>query len=251
MVELTAQLSRAGCVAAEEEARELVACAGADRSLLSTLTDRRLAGEPLAWITGRAAFGDLDVVVHPGVYVPRWQSVELARRAAARLPDDGVGVDLCTGAGAVAVALRAARPAARVLATDCDARAVECAVGQWGRGGAGRSLRCRAALVAGDDGRGRGGGALRALPALHLLPRDTLEFEDTSHYDGGPDGTDVLRRVVQGAPDFLRRGGGLLLELGGDQDELLRPTLERLGYDAIGTWCDEDGDLRGLEATMA
>jgi release factor glutamine methyltransferase len=88
-------------------------------------------------------------------------------------------------------------------------------------------------------------------PALPLLPRDTLGFEDAAHYDGGPDGTDVLRRVVRGAPDFLRRGGGLLLELGGDQDELLRPTLERLGYDAIGTWCDEDGDLRGLEATMA
>jgi release factor glutamine methyltransferase len=251
VVELTARLSRAGCVAAEEEARELVACAGADRSLLSTLTDRRLAGEPLAWIAGRAVFGDLDVVVHRGVYVPRWQSVELARRAVARLPDHGAGVDLCTGAGAVAVALRAARPAARVLATDCDARAVECA-----RANGVEAVRGDLFDAVPPSWRGTTDVVVAVAPyvpspALQLLPRDTLEFEDTSHYDGGPDGTDVLRRVVGGAPDFLRRGGGLLLELGGDQDELLRPTLERLGYDAIGTWCDEDGDLRGLEATMA
>ena len=80
--------------------------------VLQRLVDRRLAGEPLAWITGRAAFGDHSIVVHPGVYVPRWQSIELARRAAARLPDDGTAIDLCTGSGAMAVALRAARPAA-------------------------------------------------------------------------------------------------------------------------------------------
>jgi len=52
------------------------------------------------------------------------------------------------------------------------------------------------------------------------------------------------------AARFLRRGGSLLLELGGDQADLLRPLLERLGYAAVGTWCDEDGDLRGLEATF-
>jgi release factor glutamine methyltransferase len=61
----------------------------------------------------------------------------------------------------------------------------------------------------------------------------------------------VLRRVVAAAPGYLRRGGGLLLELGGDQAELLRPALEGLGYGSVETWSDEDGDLRGLAATLS
>ena len=83
-----------------------------------------------------------------------------------------------------------------------------------------------------------------------MLPRDVLTFEDVGHYDGGNDGTDVLRRVVTAAPDFLRTGGALLLELGGDQDQLLRPTLAAAGFVDVETWCDEDDDLRGVEATL-
>ena len=59
-----------------------------------------------------------------------------------------------------------------------------------------------------------------------------------------------LQRVVRDAPGFLRPGGALLLELGGDQAELLRPLLGHLGYTSVRTWSDEDGDLRGLEATL-
>ena len=86
--------------------------------------------------------------------------------------------------------------------------------------------------------------------ALRLLPRDTLRSRTAAHYDGGPDGVALLRRVVTGAPGFLRPGGALLLELGGGQADLLRVTLERLGYASVRTWSDDDGDLRGLEATL-
>jgi release factor glutamine methyltransferase len=214
------------------------------------LADRRLRGEPLAWITGRAEFGDRSVLVHPGVYVPRWQSLELARRAGARLPHAGHAVDLCTGSGAVAAALGAARPAARIVATDNDSRAVACARANGVQAFQGDLF---AAVPA----------SYRAVtdvvvavvpyvpsPELHLLPRNTLGFEDASHYDGGPDGLEVLRRVVTEAPGFLRRGGAVLVELGGDQADLLRPTLEHCGYRDVETWADEDGDLRGLEATF-
>ena len=85
---------------------------------------------------------------------------------------------------------------------------------------------------------------------LRLLPPDTLRFEAAAHYDGGRDGVDLLLRVVTGAPGFLRQGGALLLELGGRQSDLLRVTLERLGYTSVRTWSDDDGDLRGLEATL-
>lgn len=237
-------------MAAAEEATELAALAGGDRPLLEMLAERRMAGEPLAWITGRAAFGDLTVRIDPGVYVPRWQSLELARRAGARLPEGGTAIDLCTGSGAVAAALVAARTAARVVATDSDARAVACARANGIEAYHGDLFAAvPPALGAGTDV------VVAVVPyvptgELRLLPRDTLRFEAASHYDGGRDGVDLLRRVVTDAPRFLRPGGALLVELGGRQADLLREALEGLGYTSVRTWSDDDGDLRGLEATL-
>ena len=79
-------------------------------------------------------------------------------------------------------------------------------------------------------------------------PRDTLRFESSLSYDGGGDGTDVLRRVLCDAPRFLRCGGALLLELGGEQADGLADDLERLGYADVTVLVDEDGDTRGIEA---
>jgi len=84
--------------------------------------------------------------------------------------------------------------------------------------------------------------------ALGLLPRDTLRFEDRRHYDGGPDGTALLRRLAAAAWPVLRPGGALLLELGAGQEDVMAPELGRLGYAAIETWYDEEGDLRGIGA---
>jgi release factor glutamine methyltransferase len=237
-------------VAADEEARELIARADGDQSLLRRLADRRLAGEPLAWVTGRIDFGDLSVLVHPGVYVPRWQSTELARRAGSRLPDDGKAIDLCTGTGAIAVAVRAARPSARIVGTDSDERAVACA-----RANGVETYRGDLFAPVPSPFRHDTDVVVAVVPYVpsaefHLLPRDTLTFEDASHYDGGLDGTQFQRRVATDAPAFLRPGGALLLELGGDQAEALEPVLDDLGYTALRTWTDEDGDLRGLEATL-
>ena len=61
-------------------------------------------------------------------------------------------------------------------------------------------------------------------PDLPLLQRDTLTFESTLSYDGGEDGTALLRRVVADSPRFLRHGGALLLELGGEQADALATT---------------------------
>jgi release factor glutamine methyltransferase len=236
-------------VAADEEARELVASTGGDTDSLHARADRRLTGEPLAWITGTVAFGDRRVVVHPGVYVPRWQSLELAWRAAARLPEDGIALDLCTGSGAIGTTMLSARPAAQILATDADERAVVCA-----RANGVDARRGDLFDPVPPSFRGATDVVVAVVPyvpstELRLLPRDTLDFEDADHYDGGRDGADVLRRVVTEAPAFLRPGGALLLELGGDQDGLLRPLLDERGYRGVETWCDEDGDVRGVEAT--
>lgn len=246
---LVALLAANGFVAAEEEADELLAGAGGDLARLEAMTARRRTGEPLAWITGTTRFCGIDVAVHPGVYVPRRQTEALAERAADRLPAEGTAVDVCTGSGAVARVLAERRPGARVLATDLDPRAVACA----------RANRVDA--VQGD--------LLDALPAdlradvvvavvpyvptaeLRLLHRDTLTFEDPRAYDGGGDGAGLLRRVVAGAPAVLRPGGRLLLELGGEQAAALRSALARAGFGPPTVLADEDGDVRGIEATLA
>ncbi len=248
---LTARLASAGFIAADEEAAELLARADGDVDLLDALVERRLTGEPLAWITGRTCFCGLEIRVDPGVYVPRWQSEPLARRAAERLPAHGVAIDLCTGAGAVARTLMAAHPGARVVASDIEERATRCARANGVDAHTGDLFAPLPSRLEGRVDVVVGVAPYVPTPELPLLQRDTLTFESTLAYDGGADGTDILRRVLAKSPRFLRRGGALLLELGGDQASALDGDLARLGYADVRTLVDGDGDLRGIEATLA
>jgi release factor glutamine methyltransferase len=147
------------------------------------------------------------------------------------LPPGGVAVDLCTGTGAIARTLlrTGERTETRVLATDLDERAVACA---------------------------RANGVVAVVPymptpALALLQRDTLTFESPLSYDGGADGTDILRRVLTESPRFLRPGGTVLVELGGEEADALSGDLARLGYVDVAVLRDDDDDIRGLEATWS
>jgi release factor glutamine methyltransferase len=247
---LTAKLSVAGFLASEEEAGELLARAAGDDELLDAMVARRLTGEPLAWITGSTRFCDLMIRVDEGVYVPRWQSEPLARRAAERLPVDGVAVDLCTGSGAIAKTLMRLRPRARVVASDIDARAVACATTNGVEVYQGDLFAPLPAALEGHVDVVVGVVPYVPTPELPLLQRDTFTFESTLSYDGGRDGTGVLRRVLSGGARSLRIGGALLLEVGGDQVDLLRDDLSRLGYTDIAVMVDEEGDVRGVEATL-
>ena len=247
---LAAVLSGAGFISAEAEAAELLACAAGDAQLLDALVARRLRGEPLAWITGRVSFCGMEIRVAPGVYVPRWQSEPLARRAAERLPGNGTAIDLCTGSGAIARTLMSHRPGARVVASDVDHHAVACAAANGVEVYLGdlfaplpRTLEGPVDVVV---------GVVPYVPtsALPLLQRDTFAFESPLAYDGGHDGTEILRRVLVDAPRFLRRGGALLLELGGGQDAELQADLARLGYVDVSVLRDEEHDVRGIEATL-
>jgi len=248
LAQLAARLSRAGFIAAEDEANELLARAAGDGELLDSLVARRLTGEPLAWVTGKTSFCGIDIRVDRGVYVPRWQSEPLARRAVERLPATGVAIDLCTGSGAIARTLTTNRPGARVVASDVDDRAAACAAANGVEVYRGdlfdplpTGLEGRVDVVVGVV-------PYVPTPELPLLQRDTFTFESTLSYHGGPDGTDILRRVLRESPRFLRRGGALLLELGGAQADALRDDLARLGYRDVSVLTDEDGDLRGVEA---
>jgi release factor glutamine methyltransferase len=242
-------LSEAGFVAAEEEARELSARAAGDLELLDALVRRRLTGEPLAWITGRAVFCGIEILVDPGVYVPRWQSEPLARRAVERLPATGTAIDLCTGSGAIAKVVSLERPEALVVATELDQLAVACATANGVAVSRGDLFDPLPSTLEGDVDVVVSVVPYVPTPELAFLPHDTLAFESSLSYDGGPDGMVILRRVVTGARRFLRPGGALLLELGGEQAGQLAPDLARLGYVDVVMLFDEDGDARGIEGT--
>jgi release factor glutamine methyltransferase len=250
IADLTALLARAGFIAAEEEASELLARAAGDVELLDSLVARRLTGEPLAWIIGRVLFCGIEIRVDPGVYVPRWQSEPLARRAVDCLPASGVAIDLCTGSGAIARTLTTNRPGARVVAADIHERAVACAATNGVEVYHGdlfaplpHALQGRVDVVVGVV-------PYVPTPALPMLQRDTFAFESTLSYDGGPDGTDILRRVLRESPRFLRPGGALLLELGGEQADALLDDLARLGYIDATVLVDDEGDVRGIESRL-
>jgi release factor glutamine methyltransferase len=247
---VTEALAAAGCIAADEEAAELIRTAAGDPDLLAELVSRRTTGEPLAWLTGAVVFCDLELHVAPGVYVPRWQTEPLARRAAGLLPPGGVAVDLCTGAGAIAAVLAAAAPTARVLATELDAAAARCA------------RRNGVEVLEGDldeplprELRGRVDVLTSVVPyvptdALRLLPRDVQEFEPRLALDGGADGTDLLAEVARRSTRWLRPGGWLLLELGGDQPAAIARLLREIGFVQIDVMADEDGDPRAICARI-
>jgi release factor glutamine methyltransferase len=243
-------LAREGFIAAGEESEQLLAYAAGDRARLDAAVRRRLTGEPLAWITGTVSFCGVDIRVDPDVYVPRWLTEPLAQRAVERLPAHGTAVDLCTGSGAIAAVLRARRPHARIVATDVDSKAVACAAAN---GVAVYLGDLFAPLPSGLEGRvDVVVGVVPYVPTaeLPLLQRDTFTFERALSYDGGDDGADILRRVVVESRRFLKRGGAILLEMGGDQADLLEDDLIRLGYLEATVLTDEDGDVRGIEATL-
>ena len=248
LARVTEQLRRAGCVAAEAEAVELVEAAGGDAEGLDELVARRSLGEPLAWLVGSMRFCDEVVGVEPGVFVPRLQSEQLAIEAAARLPPGGLAVDLCTGAGAIAVVLVHRRPSARVVATEIDPLAVACA-----RANGIEVYEGDMAAAVPDELWGRADVVTAIVPyvptdALRLLPRDVIAYEPRLALDGGVDGTRLLARAVREAAGLLRRGGSLVVELGGDQAERIRPVLDETGYHDVELFHDEDHDLRALAA---
>jgi release factor glutamine methyltransferase len=237
------RLITAGCVAAAEEAAAFLAAAPDERTLEAWLC-RREQGEPPAWITGTVRFCGQTLHIAPGVYVPRAQTEQLARRAARLLPPNGLAVDFCTGAGAVAAHLKAQVPTATVIGIDIDARASACAR----RNGVPTAVGDLAEPLQRDHRFDLVTAVPPYVPTdeLRLLPADVQRYEPGLALDGGADGLDLVRRIVAAAQRLLRPGGWLLVEVGGKQDEALSPALEAAGFDRVTPWRDGDGDLRGV-----
>lgn len=218
------------------------------------LVARRLAGEPLAYIVGSREFYGLDFLVNPSVLIPRQETEHLVDSVLAfsrRVNDPPLEVaDVGTGSGAIAVAIAHQLPEAKVYATDSSSAALEVAdVNRRRHGVADRVHLCE-------------GDLLEALPRVvdlivsnppyiatdefETLPADVLR-EPILALDGGPDGLAVTRRLVQGAPSYLRPGGRLVVEIAPSQlDAASRTAAEVFGGADVGFERDLAGDPRVL-----
>lgn len=221
---VVSRLRAAGCVFAEDEALLLLSESSSPAELAEWV-ERRVAGTPLEYILGWAEFCGLRIGVDPGVFVPRRRTELLVSEAADLLQRGlttasgqrpGVVVDLCCGSGAVGVAIASQVPGVELHAADIDPVAVGCARQNVGRVG----------------GEVHGGDLYTALPvsirgrvqllavnapyvpteALRTMPPEARNYEPRVSLDGGLDGLDLHRRVVEEAAGWLAPGGHLLIE---------------------------------------
>ncbi len=213
---------------------------------------RRARREPLQQIVGTQEFRSVRIEVTRDVLVPRPESEVLVDCALDLLPTGAaLVIDLGTGSGCVACAIAMERPAARVIAVDCAAEAA--AVARRNAAGFGE----RVAVLTGDlfePLRGLRADLIVSNPPyldagmLSAVPPEVADFEPRLAIDGGADGLDVIRRIVAGAPAYLRPGGALVLETaGGEQAHTVAALLNAANFTQVSL----RRDLAGVQRFVA
>jgi release factor glutamine methyltransferase len=205
------------------------------------LIQRRRKGEPVAYIRGHKEFYGRVFQVDARVLVPRPDTEILVETALRRTAGFSMGaryLDLCTGSGCVAISIARERPACRVFAIDLSADALRVARDNAVRLGAAFQV----AWIRGDLFEPLASDAdlefelITANPPyiaegeLSSLPVDIVGFEPSLALCGGPDGLDVIRRIVGGALRRLRSGGVLAIEMGTGQAEQVQALFGEAGF---------------------
>lgn len=211
--------------------------------------ERRLSGEPLAHITGRRGFWDVDLRVTPDVLIPRSDTETLVEQALQRIPYNARWqiADLGTGSGAIAIVIARERPQCELTATDNSAAALALArenatalgvnnisfvAGSWGQ-----PLKLRQFDV-----------ILSNPPYIrtddpHMLGGD-LPAEPIQALVSGSDGMDAIRRIIEDSATCLKPNGWLLLEHGYDQAAEVSDLLQHADFNEIFTQKDYGGNSR-------
>jgi len=205
---------------------------------------RRARGEPIAYILGVREFYGLPLQVNPAVLIPRPETELLVDLALQAKPASLL--DLGTGCGAIALAVKHRLPAARVVAVERSAAAL--AVAQRNALKLGLEVDLRHGSWFGPVTGQRFDVVVSNPPYVsegdpHLREGD-VRFEPPSALVAGPDGLQAIRAIVRDAAAHLNPGGRLLVEHGLGQDAEVRKLLRAAGLEGIATWPDLAGIAR-------
>jgi release factor glutamine methyltransferase len=228
---------------------------------LEELLERRLAGEPLAYILGRVPFMGLMFQCRPGALIPRAETELLVRAVLARMPVGAAPtvIDMCTGSGNIAVALAAHHAGCRVHGTDISETAVALARIH----AADHHLTDRVTFYCGDMFAPLAAAGLQDSADIVVcnppyIPTKSLEKLDPTIRDhepeealnAGPYGIDFFRRLIQDAPRYLRPGGLLAFEIGAGQERFVGRLLKKSAdFADPETYTDAAGTPRGFLIT--
>ncbi len=210
---------------------------------------RRVNGEPLAYIRGEKEFWGLNLLIHPGVLVPRPETETLIESALPWTHKDSKILDLGTGSGAIALAL-AKETKTDITALDIRKECVDLCrlnaerlgldvtitLSDWFS-----SISSSFDLIVSNP-------PYIAANDPHLN-NDGLVFEPHVALCGGKDGLESIRNIVKGAPLYLRPGGKLIIEHGHDQSEQVASLFSSTGFTEIHSTPDIAGTLRVCSGT--
>lgn len=271
------RLREAGVEEAQLEARELICLAtGKDRASffrdlklyavssvenkINELLERRLRGEPLAYILGSWSFYGLDLEVNPNVLIPRPDTEAIAERAiqiAKGSGDHARVLDLCTGSGCIGLAVAREAKNCRVVLADISEEALATARRNATRNGLRGSVTTFRADALADPPELIWDFNLIVCNPPYVRTKDmsTLDisvrdFEPHLALDGGEDGLDFYRSVAKNWRRAMRTTCILLFEVGDDQADAVEAILAQNGYRNIRRHKDTFGHWRGVEGSV-
>ena len=215
--------------------------------LLNTLVERRLSGEPLAYITGRREFYGLEFAVNSSVLTPRPETEHLVEKALemAQQVSSPVIADIGTGSGAIAVSLAVNLPHARIYAVDISPKALETVRDNAKRHKVGGRIN----FLLGDLAAPLPETVDILIANLPYVKSKDCASSPEPHLalDGGENGLDVIERLCGGLQGKLKPGGWVLLEIGQGQEE----TVKRLLKNALpSAEIETIKDLAGIERVV-
>jgi release factor glutamine methyltransferase len=243
---------------------DLPALDDASRGRLMALLEKRFAGVPLAHLTGRQNFVGMEMLAGPGALVPR-RETELLARAAIELARGVAGrqggvrvVDVCTGSGNVALAVAHHVPEARVSGADLSEDAVALAKLNAAHLGLEQRAEFRAGDLLAPFDTAEFHGSVDVLTCnppyissakVEHMNSEISKYEPRLAFDGGAFGVNILMRLLQDAPRFIKPGGWLAFEVGLGQGPAMAKRLEKAGhFSDLRMQNDENGAPRALVA---